>query len=175
MRFVRFFVSILIIFIVIFLFSLLLPSKVTVSKSVLINSSKTQVHQQVGDFQNWKNWYPAFQSENINVIINPPKPGIIKSVSLNDAKGKKLQFDLIKSRPDTLDIKLRNQSLTKIEYQFILSSHSDGQTQLTWNVNTTMKWYPWEKAKGIFLDKVSGPQYEAALLNLKRAVENKVQ
>jgi hypothetical protein len=38
-----------------------------------------------------------------------------------------------------------------------------------------MKWYPWEKAKGIFLDKVSGPQYEAALANLKKAVETKVE
>lgn len=175
MRFVRFFVSILIIFIVIFLSSLLLPSKVTVAKSVLINVPKTKVHQQVDDFQNWKNWYPAFQGENINVTVNPAKPGIIKSVSLTDNKGKKFQFDLINSKPDTLDIKLRNQSSTKIDYEFILSTHSDGQTQLTWNVNTTMKWYPWEKAKGIFLDKVSGPQYEAALLDLKRAVENKVQ
>ena len=175
MRFVRFFVSILSIFIVIFLLCLLLPSKVTVAKSVLINAPKTQVHQQVDDFQNWKNWYPAFQGENINIIINPLKPGVIKSVSLNDTNSKKLQFDLITSKPDTLDIKLRNQSSTTIDYRFILSTHSDGQTQLTWNVNTTMKWYPWEKAKGILLDKVSGPQYEAALLNLKRAVENKVQ
>jgi hypothetical protein len=173
MRFVRFFGSILIIFIVIFLLSLLLPSKVTVAKSVLINAPKMRVHQQVDDFQNWKNWYPAFQGENI--IINPPKPGIIKSVSLNDNKGKELQFDLIKSKADTLDINLKNQSSTKIDYQFILSTHSDGQTQITWNVNTTMKWYPWEKAKGIFLDKVSGPQYEAALTNLKKAVESKVQ
>ena len=175
MRFVRFFVSILIIFIVIFLLSLLLPSKVTVAKSVLINAPKMRVHQQVDDFNNWKNWYPAFQGENINVTVNPAKPGIIKSVSLIDNNGKKIRFDLIKSKPDTLDINLKNESSTKIDFQFILSTHSDGQTQITWNVNTTMKWYPWEKAKGIFLDKVSGPQYEAALANLKKAVETKVE
>jgi hypothetical protein len=175
MRFVHFFVSILVIFIVICLLSLLLPSKVTVAKSVLINAPKMQIHQQVDDFNNWKNWYPAFQDENINVTVNPAKPGIIKSVSLTDSKGKEFQFDLIISNPDTLDINLKNQSSTKIGYQFILSTHTDGQTQITWNVNTTMKWYPWEKAKGIFLDKVSGPQYEVALANLKKAVEAKVE
>jgi hypothetical protein len=157
------------------LVSLLLPSKVTVSKSVLINTSKAQVHQQIDDFQNWKNWYPAFQAENINVISDSSKPGVINSVSLKDNKAKELKFDLIKSNADTIEIQIENQSSTKIDYQFILTPHSDGQTQLTWNVNTTMQWYPWEKAKGIFLDKVSGPQYEAALFNLKKNIENKAQ
>ena len=175
MRFLRFIVSILIIFIIIFLVSLLLPSKVTVSKSVLINSSEAHVGKEIQDFHNWKNWYPTFQGENIIVINNPSKPGTINSVSLKDNRGKELKFDLIKSKADTIEIELENQSSTKIDYQFILTTHSDGQTQLTWNVNTTMKWYPWEKAKGIFLDKVSGPQYEAALINLKKSVETKAQ
>ena len=174
MRFVRFFLSILVIFAIIFLLSLLLPYKVTVAKSVLINAPKTLVHKQVDDFKNWKNWYPAFQAENVDITANSPKPGIIKSVSVKD-KEKELQFDLIRLEPNIIDIKLNNQSSAKVDYHFIFSTHSDGKTQITWNVNTAMKWYPWEKAKGIFLDKVSGPQYEAALANLKKAVENKVE
>jgi hypothetical protein len=38
-------------------------------------------------------------------------------------------------------------------------------------VNTYFKWYPWEKIKGIFLDKISGPQYESALVRLKEFAE----
>ena len=52
-----------------------------------------------------------------------------------------------------------------------MARHKDGQTQLTWNVNTLVPWYSVEKVKGIFLDKISGPQYEAALMNLKKAAE----
>jgi hypothetical protein len=170
MHFLRFIFSILIILIVIFLASLLLPSKVTVSKSVLINASQAKVDKEIQDFNNWKNWYPAFQNEKMTVINNPAKPGFINSVSVTDTTGKISYFDLMPSGKDTINI-MATQSSTEINYQFFLTPHMDGQTQVTWNINVLLGWYPWEKAKGIFLDKISGPQYEAALLNLKRAVE----
>ena len=105
------------------------------------------------------------------MINNPSKPGTINSVSLKDNRGKELKFDLIKSKADTIEIELENQSSTKIDYQFILTTHSDGQTQLTWNVNTTMKWYPWEKFSSIVSDKILSPFMEQSLDNLKVAVE----
>ncbi len=171
MHFLRFIFSVLVILILIILAGLLLPSKVTVSKSTLINATQTRIDSEIQDFNNWKNWYPAFQNENVSVINNPAKPNILNSISLKDDKGKQLDLDLVESKPDTTSIILESQSTTKVNYQFILTSHSDGQTQLTWNVNTTLGWYRWEKIKGIFLDKISGPQYEAALANLKKASE----
>ncbi len=170
MHFLRFIFTILTILIVIFLASFLLPSKVTVSKSVLINASQDKVEKEIEDFNNWKNWYPAFQNENVSVISNPIKPGFINSVSVTDTTGKISYFDLVSSGRDTINI-IATQSSTKINYQFILTPHIDGQTQITWNVNVLLGWYPWEKVKGIFLDKIAGPQYEVALLNLKKAAE----
>jgi hypothetical protein len=35
-----------------------------------------------------------------------------------------------------------------------------------------MKWYPWEKFSGIFVDKMTGPGYQAALNELKDFVEH---
>lgn len=171
MRLLRFGFSVFVILILIILAGFLLPSKVTVSKSTLINASQKRIDSELQDFNNWKNWYPSFQNENVTVINNPAKSNILNSVSLKDDKGKLLDLDLVESKPDTTSIVLKSQSSTKVNYQFILTSHSDGQTQLTWNINTTLGWYPWEKIKGIFLDKISGPQYEAALENLKKACE----
>jgi len=173
MRFVGFMLSLVIIFIVLFLSGLLLPSKVTISKSVLINATSTEVKREVLEFDHWKNWYPAFKNENVSIKDNPASVKVIHSVSLKDNKGKELRLDLIKSKADTIEIHLESASSTKVNYQFIITHHGDGQTQLTWNVNTFMPWYPWEKIKGIFLDKVSGPQYEEALIKLKKSVENK--
>jgi len=39
-------------------------------------------------------------------------------------------------------------------------------------VNTKLKWYPWKKLAGVFMDKIKGPQYETVLQNLKAASEN---
>jgi len=171
MHFLRFIVSIIIILIIIFSASLLLPSKITISKGILINAPQTAINKEIQDFGNWKNWYPAFQNENVSVVKKSSKEGIINSVSLKDNKEKRLDLDLIESKSDTTVIAVESASSTKVNYQFILSANSNGQMLLIWNVNTFMGGYPWQRIKGIFLDKISGPQYEAALVNLKNAVE----
>ena len=171
MRFSGFVISMVIIAGLLYLGSLLLPSKITISKSILIKAPEIRVEREIRDFKNWKHWYPAFKNENVSVIENPAKPGMIQSVSLKDNNGKLLTLNLVASKPDTVTIEVKNVSSTKVNYQFLMARHKDGQTQLTWNVNTLVPWYSVEKVKGIFLDKISGPQYEAALMNLKKAAE----
>ncbi|MEO6814876.1 MAG: hypothetical protein ABI172_13175 [Ginsengibacter sp.] len=163
--------SLFIFFIIIALVGLLLPSKVTITKSVLINATSDRIRSQILDFNNWKNWYPPLQNENVSVIANPPKKNALRSVSVKDYKGEQVDFDLIYTSRDTLVVAVKSQSSTKLYYQFLLIPHLSGKMQLTLNVNTVFKWYPWEKIKGVFLDKISGPQYEAALSNLKKLVE----
>jgi hypothetical protein len=40
-----------------------------------------------------------------------------------------------------------------------------------WRSLTRLHWYPWEKFYAIFMDKITGPGYEAALNGLKEIVE----
>jgi Polyketide cyclase / dehydrase and lipid transport len=149
--------------------TLFLPSKVTVSKSILINATEAEVAKEIETFKNWKNWYPAFQQQNLEVTTSQKSDSSF--VTLADEKQRKLSMTMIKSGPENIDILLFAKNKNNITYQFILSHVRTGQTQLTWNVNTTLPWYPWKKITGIFLDKVTGPQYQAALQNLKTAVE----
>ena len=44
-------------------------------------------------------------------------------------------------------------------------------TQVEWKSVVKLKWYPWEKMYGIFVDKLTGPGYEAALNGLKNYLE----
>ena len=149
--------------------TLFLPSKVTVSKSILINATETEVANEIAGFKNWKNWYPAFQNQNIAVTTLQKSDSSF--VTLTDEKQRKLSMSMIKPGPENIDIFLFAENKNNIRYQFILSAKGTGQTLLTWNVNTTLPWYPWEKITGIFLDKVTGPQYQSALQNLKIAAE----
>lgn len=147
--------------------SLLLPSNITVSKTMLINAKTEKVRPQIENFSNWKSWYPVMQKDNVNMITNGPS-----EITLRDETGKQISLKIMPSTmSDTIHIEVRSLSSTKIYYQFILRPQKDGNTQLTLNVNTRLKWYPWEKLKGIMLDKISGPEYELATRQLKAAVE----
>ena len=90
MRSVKLFiVSILSIFIVLALIGLLLPSKVTLSKSVLLDASLRETGAMINDFSKWKNWYPPMQKENVNVVINNSS-----TISLIDNAGKNITLQI---------------------------------------------------------------------------------
>jgi hypothetical protein len=154
------------------LITVFLPSKITISRWVLINANEKAVATQINEFKNWKNRYPAFQSKNISAKIS--SPGDSSFVILTNENEKKLSLALSKSSPEDINIRLTEEDQQPKTYRFILLPGSAGQTQITWNVNIELGWYPWKKLGGIFLDKVTGPQYEAVLQNLKIAAEKDV-
>ncbi|MEO9145457.1 MAG: SRPBCC family protein [Ginsengibacter sp.] len=164
-----FLIFLIFVFVVIAIISLLIPSKVTVARSVEINATPEEVSKQIADFELWKNWYPAFKDENITVIKNVPDSS---SVTLKDKGGKDIILTRVETNADVITVDVHSSSSTKVNYRFVLTPKMNNQTQLTWDVNTDMGWYPWKKIQGILLDKFSGNQYEAALGNLKKAVEN---
>jgi carbon monoxide dehydrogenase subunit G len=152
--------------------SLLLPSHVTVLKYVEISAPTEKVMNQIVNFEEWKNWYPAFKDENIKVIKNSSPKNVLSSVTLKDINGKSVNLNLLDTSQHIIDIGLQSSSLTKVNYQFVVVPKINNQTQLTWNVNIDLGWLPWKKIQGIFMDKFSGQQYQMALDNLKKAAEN---
>ncbi len=172
MGFVKFIIFILGVFIIIFLLALLLPSKVTVAKSVDINASREAVKNQIVNFDKWKNWYPAFKDENVSVIKNPVSSEYISSVTLKDKKEKVILLNLVDTLNGKIDIEVQSNSSTQVQYEFLLIPKLNNQNQLTWNININLGWYPWKRIEGIFFDKFSGTQYEAALDDLRKAAEN---
>ncbi|MEO8819758.1 MAG: SRPBCC family protein [Ginsengibacter sp.] len=168
----RFIIFIVFVFIVIFLLALVLPSKVTVPKSVDINASHDSVKNQIINFENWKNWYPAFKDENIAIIRNPPSKYILSSVTLKNNKGKNIVLNMVDTSGSKIIVNVESGSSTKVNYLFILIPKENNQTQLTWDVNIDLGWYPWKRIEGILFDKFSGAQYQSALDNLRKAAEN---
>jgi hypothetical protein len=124
---------------------------------------------QIANFEEWKNWYPAFKDENVTVIKNPLKTS---SVTLENKKGKTITLNLEYLHQNTINIQVESSSSTKVNYQFILIPKMNNNTELIWNINIHLGWLPWKKIEGILLDKFSGNQYEAALDDLRKAAEN---
>ncbi|MDQ6890743.1 MAG: hypothetical protein M3Z56_10760 [Bacteroidota bacterium] len=148
--------------------TLLLPSKVTVSKSIIINASLRKVAEQIQDFNNWKNWYPAFRNKDISITLDYNL--LISSAILKDKKGHEIKFSMNRNQKDTINIELHSNEKT-LTYQFIISTNKENNTQVIWNVNINLGSYPWRKIQGLVMDKINGPEYELALQNLKKATE----
>lgn len=149
------------------LLSLLLPSKITITKSVGVNVPSAEVHEYVNDLRKWPEWFLPMEDSSMNITYTDGDA----SVTIRDNKGKEMKLEKMPSTIDTVNFALRTPSATRVFYQVILIPQNEYNTQIVFNVNTYFKWYPWEKIKGVFLDKMSGPMYQKSMYQLEKAIE----
>ena len=137
-------ISFIVFGILLWLFSLLIPSQVRISRAVNIMGSKQAVYAQIGSVENWKDWN-EFSQGNINVSIETKQPSLI---STHWKYGDK-----------TVESVFRFEESANI-------------TVVQWYFDFRLRWYPWEKFGSITFDKQFGPVMERSLNNLKKLVEN---
>jgi hypothetical protein len=157
-------------FIVMTLLSLLIPSNVKVSRTTLINNTTTtNVLTQVTTLSNWKNWHPVFKSSDakINII---PGAGDTAAEIIYGTKSVKLLITAADST--TVKFTLQSPGESDIENEIFISPIlNQANVQVEWRALNKLKWYPWEKFYGIFIDKLTGPGYDEALTGLKDYLE----
>ena len=158
--------------IIITLFSLLIPSTVRVSRVVLINGTAGEVYAQVANFQNWKNWHPIFTDELASINLGPVSSG--DSVYRIVHHGSEVILQLLSKDSAVIRFLLKTENKNDIDNGIVITKLSEMKAvQVEWRAETKLHWYPWEKVYGIFVDKLAGPGYEAALMGLKDFIEKK--
>jgi hypothetical protein len=159
---------------IITLLSLLIPSNVRVSRTTVINfASKDQLLRQTADLMNWQHWHPMF------------KAGVAKINYSTVSAGKNAACDIIYNGKAT-HLVITNTDTASVEFSLQSPGENDventiafipmpstNDTRVEWRANTKMHWYPWEKFYAIFMDKLTGPGYDAALNGLKEFMESK--
>ena len=154
-------------FVVITLVSLLMPSTVVTSRTISIAADQADIMQQVGDLHNWRNWHPLFVAQPIEIARKGSKQearwmsnGKENTLALQSATPDEARFTLLQTGENAQENKI-----SLLQYKDSVSVYVE------WSALTRLKWYLWEKFSGIFVDKVTGPGYEAALASLKDYVE----
>lgn len=161
-------------FVMITLISLLITSSPSVSRTVVVNdAAKERVYNEVADLSNWKHWHPAFASAEATVTY----PGKTKGVGAgcNITYNNKVTH-LVITKTDTAAIyfTLKADGENDVDNQIIFSAvQASSQIKIDWVAQTHLHWYPWDKFYAIFIDKLTGPGYEAALNGLKVFLETK--
>jgi hypothetical protein len=160
-------------FIIITLFSLLIPSNVRVSRAILINNTNTvSVYQQIINFENWKNWHPIFRVDSAKLNWQPPAIAGKDSVCIIRHHGKDVIIQLLSADSTSIKFSLKSQGENDISNDVVItSSPAQKSVQVEWRAITKLHWYPWEKFYGIFIDKLTGAGYEGALNGLKEFME----
>ena len=162
-------------FIIITLFSLLIPSRVRVSRAVIITGVPIDsVRQQVANFSNWHNWHPVFTKDSAQGAWQSSANGALNAVfRISHRK----QDVVITPKPsDTTATRFLLQAAGENEVDneiVILQLESRQAVQVEWRAITKLPWYPWQKFYGIFVDQLTGPGYEAALNSLKNFLEQR--
>ena len=164
-------VGIICLFIVITLFSLVIPSNIKVSRlTVINNTTPAAVYEQISNLKNWKNWHPVFKNDSAIVTFTDP----LKNACDISYNGTTTHVAITSLSAQQIDLVLLSKKQNDIKVEIRLSNLPGQQSvQVEWKAITKLNWYPWEKFFGIFLDKLSGPGYEAALTGLKDFLESK--
>ncbi|HTC01270.1 MAG TPA: hypothetical protein VK705_11375 [Ferruginibacter sp.] len=174
MRFIKpFIIGILGLFIIITLLSLLIPSKIKVSRAIVITTSPDKIYSQVTDLRNWKNWQPLFKSDSAIITYSTLSN---TSTAYCDIKynNKLVHLQVTSIDSSSIHFLLTGQDEDDIENEIsIIPVKEKNNVEVEWKALTILHWYPWEKFYAIFIDKITGPGYEASLEGLKDYIESK--
>ncbi|MFZ1306209.1 MAG: hypothetical protein WAT20_03535 [Ferruginibacter sp.] len=167
-----FFIVLAGLFIFITILSLFIPSKLMVTRAVVINAPAGKVFSEINNLHNWKHWQPVFINDSAKITFNTGADGVSNFCEW-DSKGKKNTVTITSKSNQSIAAVLKRSGETDVQNTIsILPLADSNQVQAEWNVLIRLKWYPWEKFYGIFIEKISGQGYEDALNSLKSYVEN---
>lgn len=151
--------SFIILFLLITLISLFIPSKIRISKATNIAAGDVVIDTNIKKLSNWKNWHPALKGIPGNEIEVLNDSGI-------KVKGTKIV--IIERKNDELVTKMAANDGRPVITGFKTISHQQGDSAtLQWFMDFKLRWYPWEKFRSLFYENIYGVQMEQGLSNLK--------
>lgn len=137
-------ISVIVIFVIVFLISLLFPSTVRISRAINIDAEKQAVYPLIADTANWKHWN-SLAREGISIEVLKSDSNLVKTKWSYGERSVHGSFRLEKIGEVTV---------------------------VQWYFDFQLKWYPWEKFGSITFEDQFGKAMETSLTKLKNLVTN---
>jgi len=152
--------------------SLFMPSTVVTVRAEVIQAEKVEILNAVSDLKQWRNWHPLFKQEP-GILFSQPSTGKgawvqwtsnekVNKITITNVSNDHIEFEL--TRPGENPVR---------NFITILPVKDRIGLQVEWRAVTSLKWYPWEKFAGMFVDKISGESYQLSLLSLKEYLQQR--
>ncbi len=164
-------------FAVVTIIGLFIPSSVKISRGIIIHADSVIVHNELSDVKNWHQWMPWITSDIGAIVQLSPitdQPGsFFKWKGLSNKSSGTITLQQI--NPDVIHVLYQLKDMNDAEGGFRLRSTGTlkQETEVQWFMEYKLKWYPWERFYGIFLDKIIAPAFDKGLEQLKVLIEEK--
>jgi hypothetical protein len=141
-------ISIVTIFIIITLISLMIPSQIRISRATNLPNQRDHIFSLLKDEPRW---HPAY------------------SDSASARQMQQLNKVLVEQTDSSLVYSLQQTGRKKVinAWKLYGTPASDSLT-LQWYMDFQLSWYPWEKFSSLFYENTYGMMMEAGLVNLKK-------
>jgi hypothetical protein len=151
-------ISFVILFILVTVISLFIPSGIRISKATNIAAEDTIVYNSINNLSNWRNWHPALKNLSANEIQK-----------LNDAtiRVKGTTISIVQKKDNELITEMVTDEGRPVFSGFKIIRHPADSSTLQWYMDFKLRWYPWEKFRSLFYENIYGLQMEQGLTNLK--------
>jgi len=163
----------------IFLISLLLPSKAIVERSGVIDAPLSTVYAEINNLNTWPEWNPWAApgvAQKIEFSNPPAGQGAYYTWSgVQQEKPVSGKVLIRESAPEKgVHYNMEFNAMKPISAVFDLKPSVDGKgTAIQWRLETHVGMLPWWKLKGFLADKLTGPLLEDGLTKLKDICEKR--
>ena len=130
--------------------SLLIPSRVRISKAIDLHVPKDSVRTLITDTTQWKTWHPVYsggRQQQATIAFNTVSDSLITATISSPGKN-----SLVNG------------------WQFYSHPGRESYT-LQWYIDFKLHWYPWEKFGSLFYESTYGKMIEQGLSNIKKHVQ----
>jgi hypothetical protein len=160
-------------FVMVTLISLLIPSRIVTARAVTVQADSIKLFNEISDLKNWKNWHPVFKTDSATLTFSTITNQVNSSITWMQ-NNKSYKVIIVEKKFPLVKVNLQSDGEKDIENILTLMPvQEQGNMQVQWQSINHLRWYPWEKFAGIFMEKMVGQGNEDALQSLKNFVENK--
>lgn len=145
-------ISFVFIFIIVTLISLLIPSRIRISRATNLPNQRDSIFSLL---KNEQLWHPAYRDSATSLQMSS------------------LQKTITAQSDSTFVYTLQKQGRKPVTngWQVYGKPSSDSLT-LQWYMDFRLGWYPWEKFSSLFYERTYGAMMETGLANLKKLMQH---
>ncbi len=166
MRFIKLaLISIVFIFLMFTLIGLLMPSTVTVGRTITIHAPVDSIRFYTNNLHHWKYWLPETDTNYYDIKYEHPR------LVNQKIKYGNYVIIIVANDSDKVITIWNGKHQNEEECTISLQSNNINVTDVNWSFKTHLSWYPWQRLSGRLRDKIVGPSIDSSLAKLKQVVE----
>lgn len=152
-------------FVLFTLIGLLFPSQIRVVSSIVVHKEPDAIKRSLLATGQWKQWHPVLDSNGVVKEINAGTAEIT-------AAGRTFTLDHKTTDSNSVSFSISGSgTVTDTRIMLLPVSAGAAQTQVVWHETQQLKWYPWDRFRGLVLEKAKREYLDTVVNRFKNYMD----